>query len=409
MVNFHFRFAFLALLGFSFSANAQFPCDNGRFWTEIFPNYSLTSDVVYGSAVNITGIDQALNLDVYQPEGDTAAVRPLLVIAHGGSFMFGSKTGADVVPICIHYAKMGYVVASIEYRLGYENFFPNPTTAVQTVYRATSDMKAAIRYFRKDFENGNAFRIHPDYIFAGGVSAGAFTALHAAYIDQASEIPPEATGPEYGGVEGNSGNPGYSSAVRGVVNLCGAIGDTNWIAAGDPPCVSAHGTADDVVPYGTATISVLGVSLIPVNGSASIVSRLEHLGIDNPFLSWPGVGHTPFVGNDSYMNEVFDIVTPFLAPLVGCMDAPQSMTGAPTNLGLWAYPNPVQDHAFTLDTRGQKGELCIYALSGNRVFQTAVNETGAPQRISTQQWAPGLYHVVLQNAESLRSLRIQIP
>ena len=110
----------LLCLGLFFStvAFSQFDCQNGRFSYEIF-NSTITSDVTYGSAYNVNGQTQSLELDIYQPQGDTAAVRPLLIMAHGGSFIGGSKTGTDVVFICQKFAKMGYVVASIEYRLGF--------------------------------------------------------------------------------------------------------------------------------------------------------------------------------------------------------------------------------------------------------------------------------------------------
>ena len=358
--------ALLFLLLFKGSLMAQFSCEGGRFWEEIFSEVTLSSDITYGSAVNVTGANQSLQLDIYEPAGDTATRRPLLILAHGGSFVFGNKTGPDVVPICAKYAKMGYVVASISYRLGYENFFPNPVTAVQTVYRASSDMKAAIRYFRAQVDAGNnTFRIDPDYIFSGGVSAGAFTALHAAYLNEASEIPAEINPAEYGGIEGNSGNPGFSSAVRGVVNLCGAIGDTSWIVAGDPPCVSAHGTADNTVPYGTAVINVLGQNLLTVDGSASIVARLENLGIDNPFASWPGVGHTPFVTDDIYRDSVYQIVTPFLARLVGC-ETPSGIQSAQSPPAV--FPNPFESNGFTVRSSVHWTKGRITDLSGRTVI-----------------------------------------
>ena len=54
----------------------------------------------------------------------------------------------------------------------------------ETVVRAVHDYRAAIRYFKKDFsENGNIYGIDTSLIFAGGVSAGAITAVHVAYMD----------------------------------------------------------------------------------------------------------------------------------------------------------------------------------------------------------------------------------
>ena len=39
---------------------------------------------------------------------------------------------------------------------------------------------------------------------------------------------------ELGGIEGLSGNAGYDSNFHGIVNLCGAVGDQDWIIEDDP-------------------------------------------------------------------------------------------------------------------------------------------------------------------------------
>src|SRR5258705_10884418 len=107
----------VAFLTFTINlAHAQ--CEGGRYLTQVFSTDNVTSNITYGSNVTYTGSSQTLQLDVYQPAGDTALARPLIIIAHGGSFLFGSKTGTDVVPLCHDFAKMGYVVVSINYRLG---------------------------------------------------------------------------------------------------------------------------------------------------------------------------------------------------------------------------------------------------------------------------------------------------
>lgn len=98
----------------------------GRYFNYIFPaNPILTSNIAYGSNVKSNGATESLELDVYEPNGDSLTpARPLVLIAHGGSFVGGSKTGTDVVPICKDLAKLGYVAVAIEYRLGMTNF-PN--------------------------------------------------------------------------------------------------------------------------------------------------------------------------------------------------------------------------------------------------------------------------------------------
>src|SRR4051794_3120287 len=56
-----------------------------------------TSDITYGSAVNIAGQTVTLKLDEYAPTGDSATGRPAVVWVHGGSFSSGSKTSPELV------------------------------------------------------------------------------------------------------------------------------------------------------------------------------------------------------------------------------------------------------------------------------------------------------------------------
>lgn len=335
-----FQLLSLALF-FSTLVFSQFDCQNGRYSYEIF-NSTLTSDVTYGSSVNVNGQTQSLELDIYEPQGDTATVRPLLIMAHGGSFIGGNKTGSDVVFICQKFAKMGYVVASIEYRLGFGGILPTEESATNAVYRATGDMRAAVRFFRGSTENGNPYKIHPDYIFAGGVSAGAFMALHLAYLDEASEIPTSIDTTTLGDIEGNSGNQGYSSKVRAIVNLCGAIGDTAWINSGDIPCLSMHGTNDAVVPYGSSVITVLFIPLMEVDGSASISSQLDYLGIENTFVTWPNAEHVPFVSSLAYQDSVFQFMVPFLRDQINCVETQPSGFASVSAEPSW-FPNPANE------------------------------------------------------------------
>lgn len=127
------------------------------------------------------------------PKADTGTNRPLLILMHGGNFLGGSKSGSDVLQFSKDFSKMGYVVASIDYRVGMTNFpFPGPDSvdAAGSVIRAVHDGKAAVRYFKKDVAtNSNHYRIDTAKIFFLGVSAGAISALHMAYMNNISEFP----------------------------------------------------------------------------------------------------------------------------------------------------------------------------------------------------------------------------
>ncbi len=283
-----------------------------RYHDFIFPGASVTSNIVYGNNIRFNNVAEDLKLDVYQPQGDTVSLRPLIIFAHGGSFVGGSKTGTDMVPLCTDFAKMGYVTASIDYRLSMTNFpfgSPDSNDAGAAVMRAVHDARAAVRFFRKNFtEGGNTYGIDTSTIYFGGVSAGGFMALHIAYMDKLSEFPSfidttgitvgDKTGQKglHGGIEGLSGSQGYSSNVKAIINISGALSDTAWMNTGDIPLISTHGINDGTVPYGTALIYLIPPSTYPitvVDGSSSVTARANQKGIVNCFKTYYVGGHVP--------------------------------------------------------------------------------------------------------------------
>ncbi|TGE21792.1 hypothetical protein E5K00_16125 [Hymenobacter aquaticus] len=334
----------LGLAGPAARAQAQIDTTRGRYYQPIFPNITTRANVVFGSAVTYAGSTQTLTMNIYEPTGDTVRRRPLLVFAHGGGFVSGSKTDQDVTELCQRYARLGYVTASIDYRL---LFFPFDTVNIaKASVRATQDMRAAVRFFRQDAATSKTYRIHPGYIFAAGSSAGAFMALQLAYLNKTTEVPEYIGIGQFGGLEGNSGNPGYSSVVRGVVNLCGALGRPNWIEPGDVPFVSMHGTADGTVPYGKGSV---GSGLPPqvVYGSGALKPRADAVNVPNPLYTFKNAGHVPYSGTSAralaYMDTTFRYVRDFLRPV---LRQPGTVTGtrpqAPV-AALQLYPLPAAE------------------------------------------------------------------
>ncbi len=112
-----------------------------------------------------------------------------------------------------------------------------------------------------------------------------------------------------GGIEGESGNAGYSTEFVGGLSLAGAIGDTSWINTGDEPMMSTHGTEDNVVPYGTDTLSFslgpITLNIAVVNGSSTVHERLDNAGVPNCFTSWEGQGHVPEAAMGAYYDTTF--------------------------------------------------------------------------------------------------------
>lgn len=344
------------LLGFT-AAFAQTDCGGGRYSQEIFSGFDLTSNITYGSNINLQGNTQSLELDIYQPTGDTEPLRPLIVWEHGGSFLGGDKAGGDITSLVHPLTRMGFVNASCEYRLGMNGIpFPGPDSAdaSEAVWRAVADMKAAVRFFYKDvIDNGNQYRIDTNRIYIAGVSAGAVSAIHYAYLNDIAEMPSyiDTTKPGLGGgIEGASGNQGYSSTIHGVINVCGMIADTAWIHAGDVPIVSLHGTDDGIVPYGTAVINVAGIyQIFEVDGSSSIHDRMAQEGVENCLYTHNGADHTPHISSQAYLDTTLNVITNFMSQLV-CGVQPQCgfilANEAPVPTGDIAfYPNPAATQA----------------------------------------------------------------
>jgi para-nitrobenzyl esterase len=299
---------------------AQTPCESGRFAEDVFDNVSVTSNIVYGQNTSWTGSNTTLYVGFYEPTGDVMEKRPLIIWVHGGSFLGGSRTDSDMVTFSQRFAKKGYSCASISYRTG---FFPiDSTNSVRAVVRAVQDLKAAIRFFYKDAETDNNYRIDTTKIFIGGSSAGAITALHVAYLTEACELYDYLNVDQQaalGGLEGNSGNPGYPTTVKGVLNGAGALARYSWM---DPselniPLVSVHGTNDGTVTYNRGIVNP-GVPLMYLDGSRLLHERACAIGLENDLYTFHGAGHVPYIGSAAYMDTTVKFYRDFLVRQLGC-------------------------------------------------------------------------------------------
>jgi para-nitrobenzyl esterase len=385
------------------TTNAQ--CSGDRYKMQIFNGFDITSDILYGNNISYTGGSENLTLDVYEPAGDTETNRPLMIICHGGNFTSGSKTGSDVVPLAEDITKMGYVVASINYRKGFEGLFSGTLDSVfatETVVRAVHDYRAAIRYFKKDFsENGNTYGIDTSLIFASGVSAGAIAAVHVAYMNQPSEIPTYIDTNKVGlggGIEGLSGNQGYSSTIAGVINIAGALRDTNWMQTNDTPILSFHGDQDATVPYGTDIIWLLGAfEIMRVDGSQSIHLRANNVGITNCFLTHYGEGHVPHVGNNLIKDTTLTYMSNFMSSIVCSETLNCGYDGTTVYLGIaegnqeevTVYPIPAASN-ITIQARSIIKEVQLMNLLGEIVLTKQGNNADNMQ-ITRNQLPIGVY------------------
>jgi hypothetical protein len=410
-----FTFALSGFLAYLVYAQNPVDCSNNRYLQEIFSTVTVTSDIQYGSSIGVDNQTVNLLLDVYQPVGDTETNRPLILLAHGGSFIGGSKTLDNaIVTLCQRFAKMGYVTASMNYRL--ENPLnvllssDREKTFLEIVYRAVQDQKAAIRFFRKSVaEDGNPYGINPNIIIIGGSSAGGVLSIHTAYLDDPSELPSKIDTVALGGFEGNSGNPGYSSKPQAVVNLCGAIGDTAWLKPGNQPLVSVHGSADGTVPADADTAKPLGLPITLVYGSIPLHERAVNVGIDNSVKIFWGQDHVPYQSDSNYMDTTVTVVKNFLHDLI-CNKGLNTETNA-YDLNIKVYPNPVTDVLqLSLPDGFEGGELSLFDLTGKLITgrYLPANSSHFVLDIHSLQVSNGYYLLRISSPSVQRTLKISI-
>lgn len=172
------------------SGNTDSPA---RYQDEIFTNVTTNINIKYGQALNYNRTGQEdLFLDLYQPDGDTATRRALVIGVHGGAFITGDKQAANWPEVCKAMARRGYVAASVNYRLG-----RNANEEYEPAWRAQQDLRAAIRFARA---NAASIRINPDKIYIMGSSAGGATCLITTYMD-ANEAPTSVNQTIWGPIE----------------------------------------------------------------------------------------------------------------------------------------------------------------------------------------------------------------
>ncbi len=308
-----------------------------RYLQEVFTDVQVTSNVTYG--VNATviayqqlgqAIPQQLKCDIYEPVGDTSTSRPVVLYFHTGNFLptpqngspSGTKVDSNVVEMCSRLAKMGYVVASCDYRLGWNPVASTQDERVYTLinaaYRGVQDCRTAIRFFRMtEAEMSNPYGIDPTRIAVWGQGTGGYISFASATLNNYSdivipkfihdvEVAPgvivplpmviqEVNGDIYGtsvGINPNDGDtlcyinhPTYSSDFNVMVNLGGACGDSSWVTANDIPMISFHSPTDPFAPYNVGTVIVPGFNLpvVEVSGSGHVQQMANAFGLNDVF------------------------------------------------------------------------------------------------------------------------------
>ncbi len=255
------------------------------------------------TATYATKDGENLDLDIYLPQGDSETERPTVIFVHGGGFSGGTRNGQMIVDFCTQVASRGYVVASISYRLtrkGKPGGFgcECPTNEkLNTINAAVEDLQDATFFL---IENREQFGIDPQKIILAGSSAGAETALVAAYK------PPYCYGLESGPV-----------SFAGVIGMAGAIVDTAAVYDGAAvPSLLFHGTDDNLVPYATAPHHYCAEDApgyLVLHGSYTIAQKLDKLGV--PYWLHTSCGAAHEIANKpmtDYVDEIVDFCYRFV-------------------------------------------------------------------------------------------------
>jgi para-nitrobenzyl esterase len=417
-INIHYSFMIKSLLQtlivsilFVQSPQLLGQCETGRYRDFIFENFQLASDIAYGSNLLYNGTESTLLLDVYTPVGDQENLRPLVIMLHGGFFVTGDKTGTDIAPACGDLARMGYVASSINYRLGFPVEFDLSGPMSEAVLRAVHDLKAAVRFFRKSVaEDGNPFGIDVSHIYVGGLSAGGFASLHAAYM-QEDEIPAAIDLSEPGldgGIEGNSGNTGYSSYFNAVLSIAGAIVDTTYIEANDMPACLFHGTNDATVPYGSDMLVIAGLwDVTEVDGSYSIDQKLNQLGINHCFEIYEGQGHVPSVTQPAYYDTTLSIISNFLSHFVcdaeldcSYRDITTSQNELTAKSAMKIWPNPADNILNILFNDEASCPIQVFNTTGQLIMTTPKASSGQTLQLDISNLSSGFYLLKRMNDQS---------
>ena len=297
------------------------------YWTENgnFADKGYARIVLEGIRKSFSMRDLPLQLDLYRPNG-IQGPKPLILFLHGGAFYVGDRHDEAIVSWCRYFASLGYVTASMDYRMG---FLPAKDDIERTGYMAVQDAHAAMRYL---VAHADEYGIDPDQLYAAGTSAGSITALNLAFMRDDNRPQASYGGDKSGlfrrgdhtdlGSIASSGNDiNVDFHIRAVANMWGAISDLSILKNSKTAIISFHGDADQLVPYDRgypfSDISEgFGQRLFAeMFGSKQIDQQARRLGLRSSFFSFPGESHAFHIDEDKHINKnwyfIRDSITTF--------------------------------------------------------------------------------------------------
>ncbi len=190
-----------------------------------------------------------LHLHVFEPEDfQKSDKRAAFVVIHGGGWRGGAPQ--RMYPFAHHFAELGMVGISVEYRLAARE----PAEGALTPFDSVQDIRSAMRFLKK---NAAEFGIDPERIAVSGGSAGGHLAAATALFDEVNDPADDlSVSPTPRAmillfpVIDTSKEIGYGNELLG--DRWKEIDPNSHVRAGLPPCLIFHGTGDTVTPFAGA-------------------------------------------------------------------------------------------------------------------------------------------------------------
>ncbi|MFN7562658.1 MAG: alpha/beta hydrolase, partial [Prosthecobacter sp.] len=190
--------------------------------------------------------DRELSLHVFQPEGWKASDKRVgYITIHGGGW---TGMGPErMYAFADHFAKLGLVSISVQYRLA-------SAKTNTTVFDCVKDVRSAIRYVRA---HADELGIDPGKIIASGGSAGGHLAASTAMFDFNEDSDDLNISPTPNALVLlfpviDTSAEGYGNARIG--ERWKELSPAHNVRPGLPPTITFHGTADITTPFKGAQI-----------------------------------------------------------------------------------------------------------------------------------------------------------
>lgn len=350
-------------------------CNYGnRYVDPVFPanKVKLFSDIVYATATpneqwnngkvnelcygvrnykTSTGNgNEDFKLDVYMPDPsvDQCPNRALILLVHQGGFSqreTPNKTFGSVAGRAKYLSQLGYVVAVMDYRKGFdfdnsntyadgslaallipqanlnckESSTPDPKSFQVALFRFMQDIRAAHRFLHK---NNEKIGFDTDKVFYMGLSTGAIGIAHAAYATDETQHWNQLG---LGSIESYGNFPEAENEIKvaGVLAEQPALHKAEWLEGSDNvPMYMMQGAADMDVPFGEGYLAGLtsynggqkGMPYFKLYGAKSLYDQFAKIG-----GSSKSVGHL----------AAFENVNHHLAPMTSgaCNDLKNGLRG----------------------------------------------------------------------------------